>query len=98
MWWICGILVVALVAALLDEKYAGKRQRPSAGGKPRTRIDHLHYISGDEYECSVCGRTFDRDTMSCPYCGVRFTRTERDEDPWIEEFEEESAWDEEDGL
>ena len=64
-----------------------KNSQPKDGTlKHRTRIDHPHYMSLDEYECTVCGRRFGRNTMVCPHCGVRFTRTETDEDEFDDEY------------
>ncbi len=64
-----GVLIVCLL---------GTKGKPSGGKKPGkpTRIDHLHYIDLDEYECSVCGHQFDRKSMTCPKCGARFAAME----------------------
>lgn len=71
----------------------GRRSRSSGKpGKP-VRIDHLHYIDVDEYECSVCGAKFRKDSMSCPKCGTRFQGTKEDDDEFIEEM---VLWDDDD--
>ena len=75
----------------------------SWGGKKRTvrepyRIDRPHVVDPDDYECSVCHRRFQRNQMSCPYCGVRFTDWVTDEDEFTFEEDELEDWDEEDGL
>ena len=54
--------------------------------RPRTRICHEHYMSPDEYECTVCGARFGKDVKTCPNCGVRFNRTEDDDEEFIEEM------------
>ena len=69
-----------------------------SSGRPRVRIDHPHLIDSDDYECSICGRRFSRNQMSCPYCGVRFTDTKEDYEEFDEEEDEWDAWDEEEGL
>ena len=33
-------------------------------------IRHTHLFAADEYECSGCGRTADRPTPVCPFCGA----------------------------
>lgn len=60
------------------------RRSGSSGGP--VRIDHLHYIDADEYECSVCGAKFRKNSMSCPNCGARFRGTEEDDDEFIGEM------------
>ena len=74
-----------------------RESKGATGGRPRVRVDHPHIISNDEYECTVCGRRFDRDTMSCPHCGVRFTDRKTDYEEFDDEEDEMEAWDEEDG-
>ena len=93
-WIFGGILAVSLLCGLF-----GRKGGSSAGsqGRPRVRVDHPHIISNDEYECTVCGRRFDRDTMSCPHCGVRFTDRKTDYEEFDDEEDEMEAWDEEDG-
>lgn len=60
------------------------RRSGSSGGP--VRIDHLHYIDADEYECSVCGAKFRKNSMSCPNCGTRFRGTKEDDDEFIGEM------------
>jgi len=62
-----------------------------------TRIDHPHYVTDDEYECSVCGRRFMKNVLTCPCCGAVFTRVVTNNDEWAEEFDEECDMDEEEG-
>ena len=86
IWIVLGILAVFLL---------GSKSKPSGGktsGKP-TRIDHLHYIDLDEYECSACGYKFGRKSMTCPKCGVRFAGTQENDDEFIEEM---VLWDDDD--
>ena len=66
--------------------------RSGKSGAPE-RIDHLHYIDADEYECSVCGAKFRKNSMSCPKCGARFRGTREDDDEFIEEM---VLWDDDD--
>ncbi len=56
------------------------------------------YYDADEYECSVCGARFQKQSMVCPRCGVRFDGTEEDDTEFDEEMMEEEDWDEEEGL
>ena len=72
----------------------GKRngRRSGSFGGP-VRIDHLHYIDADEYECSVCGAKFRKNSMSCPKCGARFQETRVDDDEFIGEM---VLWDDDD--
>lgn len=62
------------------------------------RIDRPHYYDPDDYECSVCGTRFSRDTMVCPNCGAQFGGTVKDETEFEVEEEFEDWMDEEDGL
>ena len=55
-------------------------------------------MTDDESECSVCHARFRYKASSCPRCGVRFESVKSDEEEWDEEFDEECAWDEEEGL
>ncbi len=63
-----------------------------------TRIEHPHYSDDTDYECSVCGSRFDRESGTCPHCGAVFNSMEVDTEEYDEEEDEEDAWDEEDGL
>ena len=87
IWIGLGVLAVCLL---------GSKGKPSGGkisGKP-TRINHPHYISNDEYECSVCGARFNRALAVCPRCGARFIGSRTDDDEYDEELEEELEMDE----
>ena len=90
------ILAVLVIAALRnDNRNKGSNQ---ARTNPPKRIDHLHYIDPDEYECPVCHATFKRNVMVCPQCGTRFTGTREDMTAYDDELEEEldmDDWDEE---
>ena len=97
LWVIGGFFVLFFIAALANGKN-GKKRSSGSSGRPRVRIDHPHYIDADDYECSICGRRFSRDRMSCPYCGVRFTNKKEDYEEFDEEEDEWDAWDEEDGI
>ena len=91
--WAGGILLLILIAALFGGKGKGKKTRE----RPRTRINHPHLITEDEYECAVCGGRFRRNVMTCPHCGVRFNSARTDETEFDEEEDEWAAWDEEEG-
>ena len=86
IWIGLGVLAVCLLGS------KGKASGVKDSGKP-TRIDHLHYIDLDEYECSVCGHKFGRKAMTCPRCGARFDATRENDDEFIEEM---MLWDDDD--
>lgn len=89
-WIFGGIAVLALICSLF-----GKDNGKSVSHeRPRTRIDIPHYYLPDEYVCTICGHRFDKNTMSCPHCGVRFNGTKTDDRAWIEEEEFEDWMDE----
>ena len=85
-WIIVFILAVLLIAG------AGGKDNKRRQSKPY-RIDHPHYITEDESECSVCGARFSKKLSSCPKCGAVFESAEKDEREWDEEFDEECDWD-----
>ena len=86
IWIGLGVLAVCLLGS------KGKASGVKDSGKP-TRIDHLHYIDLDKYECSVCGHKFGRKAMTCPRCGARFADTRVNDDEFIEEM---VLWDDDD--
>ena len=88
-WIVTGIVILAAC-------FGGRKK--TAVRKGPVRIDHPHLIDPDDYECSVCHSRFRKSTMACPFCGVRFTGTETDEEEFLDEEEEWDAWDEEDGI
>lgn len=94
LWLIGGIAVLGLVCSLFC-KSSGKT---ASHERPRFRIDHPHYADHDDYECSICGHRFSRDSMSCPNCGVLFNGKKEDDTEWEEEEDEWDTWDEEEGL
>lgn len=67
----------------------GGKQKGSGAGKA-FRLDHSHYMSDDESECSVCGSRFSGKNMVCPKCGARFGVVREDDGEFIEEME---LWD-----
>ena len=95
LWVIGGVIALIVIGVLVDSKN-GSGKRP-AMERPRYRIDHLHYITEDESECSICGARFGSKAASCPHCGVRFNGSKTDEEAWDEEFDEECDMDEEEG-
>lgn len=98
LWVIGGVIVLAIIGSLFGGKNGNKKNSTGFSGKPRIRIDHPHLIESSDYECSICGRRFGKNQMSCPYCGVRFTGTKEDFEEFDEEEDEWAAWDEEEGL
>ena len=89
LWILIGVVILAACSG------AGKGKSVSRKGS--YRIDRPHMIEPDDYECSVCHRRFRKDQMACPYCGSRFTGTEKDYEEFDEEADEWDAWDEEEG-
>ena len=90
IWIALGLLTVVLLVS------CGKSKTSAGGGsagvgKNNKRIDHLHYIDLDEYECPKCGARFRKNVMVCPKCGAKFSGTVEDEDEFIEEM---VLWDE----
>lgn len=94
VWIIGGMIVLGAVGSLFSKGNG----RPVSQGRPRTRIDILHYCDADEHVCTVCGRRFHSGTMTCPHCGVHFSSTKTDDRAFIEEEDEWESWDEEEGL
>ena len=93
LWIAGGSLVLFLVVSL----FSGKGKKTGSHERPRVRIDHPHYMTEDESECTICGKRIPAYSSSCPNCGVRFNTVKEDEEEWDEEFDEECAWDEEEG-
>ena len=95
--WAC-IAVPVVLFLLLFDRSAGKPSRTAVREEQPVRIDHPHYISDDEYECSVCGRRFSLPLNSCPHCGVQFSGRKTDDTEYDDELDEElemDEWDEE---
>ena len=96
-WIILGLLAVLLLAS------SGKQKKNAGGGsagaeKTDKRIDHLHYIDQDEYECPKCGARFRKNIMVCPKCGARFSGRVENMAEYDDELEEElemEEWEEE---
>ena len=61
------------------------------------RIEHPHAIDDTDYECSVCGRRFDREVGNCPFCGAVFSGKKTDYEEFDFEEDELEDWDEEEG-
>ena len=49
-------------------------------------IQKTHLLRADEYECSACGRRFDKPYERCPKCGRNMTKTRYDP-TWVDEAE-----------
>ena len=49
-------------------------------------IQKTHLFRADEYECSACGRRFDKPYVQCPYCGRKMTKSKYDP-TWVDEIE-----------
>ena len=83
-----GWIVLGVLAVLLLSSSGKQKTKPeSETGKSSKRIDHLHYIDPDEYECPKCGARFRENAMACPECGEKFSGKTEDEDEFIEEME-----------
>ena len=95
--WTGGILLVILFAAWLFRDGGAKEWAGKTSERPRVRIDHPHYASEDESECTICGKRIPAYAPRCPNCVVRFNASKEDEDEWDEEFDEMESWDEEEG-
>ena len=78
------ILISVLLLALLS---GGKRRKTTASTAQPFRVDHPHYMTEDESECSVCGARFKDKVMVCPRCGARFGTATMDDGEFIEEME-----------
>ena len=82
LWIVVGIVLLSLLVG-------GKGKNKNAGAQKHdpVRIHHPHYMSDDEYECSVCRTRFGKDYMTCPSCGAHFSRIREDDGEFIEEME-----------
>ena len=87
-WIVIGIVLLAALSGV---------KKPAAPKEPY-RIDRLHVIDPEDYECSACRRRFQKNQMICPYCGARFTERVKDGEEYDFEEDELAAWDAEDGL
>jgi len=90
VWIVMGVIILA---AISGSRRKGRKSVDSKG-QP-FRIDHPHVISGDESECSVCGKRFRGKRSACPACGVRFENSKVDDEEFDEEEDELEAWEEE---
>lgn len=91
-----AVFWIVIGAVILAACSGGGRKQPVRKGP--YRIDRPHVIDPDDYECSVCGRRFRKDRMTCPHCGAGFTGRVKDEEEFFFEEDELEAWDEEDGI
>lgn len=92
------IVIGAVVLAACCGNKKGTNTGSSGRQKKILRIDHPHCYDADEYECSVCGARFRKQSMVCPRCGARFDGTKEEDTEFDEEMMEEEDWDEEEGL
>ena len=88
VWILLGSAAVVLLAG----RSRNGRQKNASAEEPK-RIDHLHYMEEDEYECPACGARFTRDLMTCPACGARFSGRTEDDTAFIDEM---IFWEDED--
>lgn len=92
VWIALGLMALVLLAVSGKSKKSAGSGTDGAG-KNDKRIDHLHYIDLDEYECPKCGAKFRKNVMTCPKCGTRFSGTVENEDAFVEEM---VLWDDDD--
>ena len=82
-FWIFGIIGLLSVICSLSGRSGSSSS--SSREKPRTRVRIPGYeMLPDTFRCSICGCGIWEDTMTCPHCGVRFTRTVTNEDASID--------------
>ena len=93
----CGSPSGVWCCSSLFSLFSGTGKKTVPQERPQVRIDHPHYMMEDESECTICGKRIPAYSSSCPNCGVRFNTVKEDEEEWDEEFDEECAWDEEEG-
>ena len=79
-WILIGVVLLALLGG------GNKGKRTASPARP-FRVDHPHYMTEDESECSVCGARFTEKTMVCPQCGAVFGTATTDDGEFIEEME-----------
>ncbi len=94
LFYIAGAMVVLVIVFALFSKNG----KSTEAGRENTLVYRPHYITDDEYECGNYGERFSRSASVCPRCGARFGRTEKNEDEYDDELEEElemDEWDEE---
>ena len=89
--WLLIIGIIALLAGI----GGSSASRGPKGQKKITRIDHPHYVTADESECSACGARFRGKRAACPRCGARFEAVKEDRGEWDEEFDDECDMDDE---
>ena len=68
LWVYLGLTALVVIAALTGNV---KKQPKNGEGNTFRRIDRLHYLDPDEYECPRCGAKFRKNVMTCPRCGTR---------------------------
>ncbi len=49
-------------------------------------IQKTYLLRADEYECSACGRRFDKPYVHCPNCDRNMTKSKYDP-TWVDEIE-----------
>lgn len=54
---VAWILLGSAAVVLLAGRSRNGRQKSASAEEPK-RIDHLHYMEEDEYECPACGARF----------------------------------------
>ena len=82
IWIVVGVLVLAALGGGKSRTTSG-----NSGNRQPSRIDHPHYFSEDESECSACGARFPGKEKACPRCGARFASSREDDGEFMEEME-----------
>ena len=72
-WILIGVVLLAVLGS-------GSKGKRTASPAQAFRVDHPHYMTEDESECSVCGARFTE-------CGAVFGTATMDDGEFIEEME-----------
>ena len=85
VWIVIGVVILAALGGEKSRKVSGKTGNFESG--QAARIDHPHYFSENESECSICGARFPGKEKVCPCCGARFVSAREDDLEFMEEME-----------
>ena len=85
LWIIIGVIVLVACCGAIKQ----------SGQKKVLRVNHPHYYGPDEFECTVCGAKFRKNSMVCSKSVAGFEGTKEDSTEFDEEMMEDEDWDEE---